>query len=64
MVITLASVLLGNRHWVQIALLAVIAPVCLYLIATRGMLVSLPELNAIELFYAQLIEWMRGFVSS
>jgi len=63
LVITLASLLLGNRRWIQIALLAVIAPICLYLIATRGMLVSLPELNTIELFYSQLIEWMRGFVS-
>ncbi|GEM_PF-1108266 len=63
-VITLASILLGNRHWVQIGLLAVLAPIFLYLIATRGMLVSLPELNTIELLYAQVIEWMRGLVSS
>ena len=63
-VITLASLLLGNRHWIQITLLAVIAPVCLYLIATRGMLVSLPELNTIELFYSRLIEWIRGAVSA
>lgn len=63
-VITLASLLLGNRHWVQIGLLAVLAPICLYLIATRGMLVSLPELNSIELLYSHVIEWMRGLVSS
>ena len=63
-VITLASLLLGNRHWVQIGLLAVLAPICLYLIATRGMLVSLPELNTIELLYSQVIEWMRGLVSA
>lgn len=64
MAITLASLLLGNRQWIQIALLAVLAPACLYLIATRGMLVSLPELNPIELFYSQLIEWLQGFVTS
>jgi len=61
--ITASSLLLGNRHWVQIALLAILAPVCLYLVATRGMLVSLPELNQIELFYSHLIEWMQGLIS-
>lgn len=64
LVITLASLLLGNRHWIQITLLAIIAPICLYLIATRGMLVSLPELNSIELFYSKLIESIQGLVSS
>lgn len=62
-VITLTSLLLGNRHWLQIFLLAVISPVCLYLIATRAMLVSLPELNQIELFYSHSIEWARGYLA-
>jgi len=64
MAITASSILLGNRHWIQIALLAILAPACLYLIATRGMLVSLPELNQIELFYSHLIEWMRGHLNN
>jgi hypothetical protein len=28
------------------------------------MLVSLPELNPIELFYAQLIDWVKELVKS
>ena len=51
-VITVVSLLLGNRNWLQIIPFAVISPVCLYLLATRVLLVSLPELNFIELFYA------------
>jgi len=60
--IALTSLLLGNRNWLQIALIAVLAPVCLYLIATRGMLVSLPELNSIELFYAQVINQVQAVI--
>lgn len=59
-VITATSVMLGNRHWLQIILLAICGPVCLYLIATRLMLVSLPELNTIELFYSAIISALRG----
>ena len=54
LVITVISLLLGNRNWIQIALFAVVSPVCLYLLATRVLLVSLPELDTIELFYAGL----------
>lgn len=55
LVISTLSLLLGNRNWVQIFLFAILCPIGLYLIATRGMLVSLPELNQIELFYANII---------
>ena len=51
-VITVVSLLLGNRNWWQIIPFAVLSPVLLYLLATRVLLVSLPELNLIELFYA------------
>lgn len=57
LVISATSLLLGNRNWLQVLLLAIIAPVCLYLIATRAMLVSLPEINQIELWYANAISW-------
>jgi len=53
--ISVLSLLLGNRNWLQILLFAILCPACLYLLATRGMLVSLPELDAIELFYANII---------
>lgn len=58
--ITVISLLLGNRNWLQIALFAFVSPVCLFLLATRGLLVSLPELNPIELFYAGVINWIGG----
>lgn len=64
LVISATSVMLGNRHWLQIVFFALIAPVCLYLIATRLMLVSLPELNPIELFYSHTIAWLRGNITS
>lgn len=54
-VITVVSLLLGNRNWFQIIPFALISPICLYLLATRVLLVSLPELNVIELFYAGII---------
>lgn len=53
--IVLMSVQMGNRSVWQIAVLAVAAPVLLYLAATRLLAVSLPELNAIELAYARLL---------
>lgn len=58
-VITGTSLLLGNRNIIQIILLALVSPVCLYLIATRAMLVSLPELNPIELVYSQVFNWFQ-----
>ncbi len=48
---------LGNRSIVQTAFLCVLAPVLLYLAATRLLAVSLPELNVIELAYARLLGW-------
>ena len=53
--IILVSLLTGNRSVLQIAILAAIGPFALYLMATRLLAVSLPELNAIELFYAQIL---------
>ena len=50
--------MLGNRHWLQIGVVAFVSPICLYLLATRGLLVSLPELDQIELFYSRLINWV------
>jgi len=63
LVISTISVMLGNRNWLQIGLLAVFAPICLYLIATRAMLVSLPELNQIELAYAGVVNWVTGLLA-
>lgn len=62
LVICATSIMLGNRNWFQVLLLAAFAPICLYLIATRAMLVSLPELNQIELLYAQAFDWVTGKV--
>lgn len=50
------SLFIGNRSYLQIAVLAVGGPALLYLAATRLLAVSLPELGAIELFYARLLE--------
>lgn len=46
----------GNRSIIQIAAVALISPVALYLISTRGLAVSLPELSTIEFFYARIFE--------
>lgn len=42
------SFLLGSRSFVQTVALAVIAPVALYVVSTRGLKVHLPELDVIE----------------
>ncbi len=55
MAITLISLQMGARSVIQISLVALVGPVLLYLAATRLLAVSLPELNAIELFYANLL---------
>jgi len=60
LVISSLSLLLGNRNWIQIFLFAILCPIGLYLLATRGMLVSLPELNQIELFYANIFNHFSG----
>ena len=62
--ISITSVMLGNRNWLQIVAIALVAPVCLYLLATRAMLVSLPELNQIELWYASVFNWFSANHSS
>jgi len=49
----LLSWMIGNRVIWQIAILSLVAPILLYLAATRLLAVSLPELNAIELFVAR-----------
>lgn len=51
---TLISLQMGSRSLIQIPAVAIGGPVLLYLAATRLLAVSLPELNAIELFYARL----------
>jgi len=48
--------LAGNRSILQICAVSVISPIALYLISTRGLAVSLPELSSIEFFYARLFE--------
>lgn len=50
------SWLAGNRSILQIIAVSVISPIALYLVATRGLAVSLPELSAIEFFYAGIFD--------
>ncbi len=52
---TLISLHMGARSPVQIGLVALVGPIALYLAATRLLAVSIPELNAIELFYARVL---------
>lgn len=47
--------LIGNRSLIQIGLVSALSPVVLYLVATRLLAVSLPELSAIEFAYARLL---------
>lgn len=56
MATALLSVLIGNRRPWQIVILSLIGPMLLYLAATRLLAVSLPELNAIEMFYSRVID--------
>lgn len=53
--VALLSWQMGNRSWIQTALLSLAGPVLLYLAATRLLAVSLPELNVIELAYVRLL---------
>lgn len=53
--IALSSWQLGNRSIIQTLSLCFLAPVLLYLAATRLLAVSLPELDVIELAYARLL---------
>ena len=55
--------LAGNRSIVQICIVSVVSPIALYIVATRGLAVSLPELSTIEFFYARVFETFGGFMS-
>lgn len=55
---TLISVQMGARSVIQIGIVATFGPVALYLAATRLLAVSLPELTAIELFYARVLAFL------
>lgn len=55
--IILVSIQMGERSVLQIALVAAIGPVALYLAATRLLAVSLPELVMIEQFYANIFNF-------
>ncbi len=46
----------GNRSFLQICAVAIICPIALYVIATRGLAVSLPELSSIEFLYARIFD--------
>ena len=46
----------GNRSILQICAVSILCPMALYLVSTRGLAVSLPELSSIEFFYAGVIE--------
>ena len=50
----------GNRSILQIVAVSVVGPVGLYLVSTRGLAVSLPELSSIEFFYARVIDLVVG----
>ena len=63
-VICATSLMLGNRHFWQILLIGILSPIGLYLLATRGLLVSLPELDQIELFYARALRIIGLFSRS
>lgn len=45
----------GNRSILQICAVSVISPIGLYIISTRGLAVSLPELSWIEFLYARVL---------
>lgn len=48
--------LAGNRSIFQICFVSIVSPVALYIISTRGLAVSLPELSSIEFFYARMFD--------
>jgi putative tricarboxylic transport membrane protein len=52
--LALLSFLAGNRSVFQIATLSIASPIALYLVTTRLLLVSLPELSVIEFAYASI----------
>lgn len=54
----------GNRSIPQIIAVAIISPIALYLISTRGLAVSLPELSSIEFLYARVIDAFGALAGS
>ncbi len=46
----------GNRSLLQICAVSIICPIGLYLVATRGLAVSLPELSSLEFLYARIFD--------
>ncbi len=56
-VISLSAIswLVGNRSILQIAVLSIVSPIALYLVATRLLAVSLPELSPIEFAYSRIL---------
>ncbi|MEP3846658.1 MAG: tripartite tricarboxylate transporter TctB family protein [Paracoccaceae bacterium] len=56
--------LAGNRSIPQIIAVSILSPIALYLVATRGLAVSLPELSSIEFFYARVIDTFGGFLGA
>ncbi|WP_419913194.1 tripartite tricarboxylate transporter TctB family protein [Hoeflea sp.] len=51
----LLSLLAGNRNILQIAVFSAVLPLAFYLLATRILLVSLPEQSGIEFFIARML---------
>lgn len=54
----------GNRSILQICAVSVLSPIGLYLISTRGLAVSLPELSSIEFLYARVFEATSAAVAT
>ena len=54
--LTVVGWLAGNRSIVPNLAVAIVSPVVLYLITTRGLAVSLPELSSVEFFYARILD--------
>ncbi len=46
----------GNRSILQICAVSIISPIVLYVVSTRGLAVSLPELSSIEFLYARILD--------
>ena len=62
--ISLAAVswIAGNRSIPQICAVSILSPILLYLVATRGLAVSLPELSWVEFLYARVFDAASGAV--
>lgn len=53
----------GNRSFFQICSVSIISPILLYIISTRGLAVSLPELSPIEFMYAWVFDFSGAMFS-